>query len=63
MLLRLITQKMHVHGLVLHDVIAMLNEDINEENVTYIKEYFFKENPSFKKILTKLIKLAMLVYN
>ena len=39
-LLRLVTQKVHVHGLVLHDVIAMLEDDITEENINYLKEYF-----------------------
>ena len=48
-LLGLITQKIHVHGLVLHDVIALLNEDINEENVTYVKEYFFHPFDAFEK--------------
>ena len=48
-LLLLITQKMHVHGLVLHDVIAMLNEGINEENATYVKEYFFHPFRAFEK--------------
>ena len=38
--LRLVPLKMHVHGLVLHDVIAMLDKTINEENVNYIQEYF-----------------------
>ena len=39
-LLRLVTQKVYVHGLVLHDVIAMLEDDITEENINYLKEYF-----------------------
>ena len=41
-LLRLVTQKVYVHGLVLHDVIAMLEDDITEENINYLKEYFEK---------------------
>ena len=41
-LLRLVTQKVHVHGQVLHDVIAMLEDDITEENINYLKEYFEK---------------------
>ena len=48
-LFRLITQKIHVHGLVLHDVIAMLNEGINEENVNYVKKYFFHPFDVFEK--------------
>ena len=40
---RLVTQKIHVHGLVLHDVISMLENTISEENVDYLQEYF--ENP------------------
>ena len=51
-LLRLVTQKVHVHGLVLHDVIAMLEDDISEENIDYLKEYFSKPFLVFKtKIL------------
>ena len=51
-LLRLVTQKVHVHGLVLHDVIAMLEDDIAEENINYLKEYFEKLFLVFnKKIL------------
>ena len=48
-LLRLVTQKVHVHGLVLHDVIAMLGDDISEENIDYLKEYFRKPFLVFKK--------------
>ena len=48
-LLRLATQKVHVHGLVLHDVIAMLEGDITEENINYLKEYFRKLFLVFKK--------------
>ena len=48
-LLRLVTQKVHVHGLVLHDVIAMLEDDITEENIDYLKEYFRKPFQVFKK--------------
>ena len=47
--LRLVTQKIHVHGLVLYDVIAMLDNDINEEDVNYIKEYFLHPFDVFKK--------------
>ena len=39
-LLRLVTQKIHVHGLVLHNVIDMLEDNIRMENVNYLKEYF-----------------------
>ena len=48
-LLRLVTQKVHVHGLVLHDVIAMLEDDLTEENINYLKEYFQKPFRVFKK--------------
>ena len=48
-LLRLVTQKVHVHGLVLHDVIAMLEDDISEENIDYLKDYFRKPFLVFKK--------------
>ena len=48
-LLRLVTQKVHVHGLVLHDVIAMLEDDVTEESICYIKEYFQKPFLVFKK--------------
>ena len=40
MVLELVTQKMHIHGLVLHDIIDMLDHDISEENIVYIQEYF-----------------------
>ena len=30
-------------------MIALLNEDINEENVTYVKEYFFHPFHAFEK--------------
>ena len=48
-LLLLVTEKVHVHGLVLHDVIAMLEDDITEENISYLKEYFEKPFLVFKK--------------
>ena len=48
-LLRSVTQKIHVHGLVLYDVIAMLDNDINEADVNYIKEYFSHPFNVFKK--------------
>ena len=38
--LRLVTQKIHVHGLVLHDVMDMLENTANEENFNYLVEYF-----------------------
>ena len=50
-LLRLVPLKMHVHGLVLHDVIAMLDKTISEENVHYIQMYF--EDP-FKVLEEKI---------
>ena len=53
-LLRLITQKIHVHGLVLHDVIAMLEDPVREENVDYLQEYF--RNP-FKVFREKILHL------
>ena len=37
---RLVTQKIHVHGLVLHDVIDMLENTTDDENLNYLKEYF-----------------------
>ena len=37
-LLHLVNQKIHAHGLVLHDVIAMLENTISEENVNYLQE-------------------------
>ena len=39
-LLQLVTQKIHVHGLVLHDVISMLKNTISKDNVNYLQEYF-----------------------
>ena len=48
-LLLLVTEKVQVHGLVLHDVIAMLEGDITEENISYLKEYFEKPFLVFKK--------------
>ena len=48
-LLRLVTQKVHVHGLVLHDVIAMLEDDITEENIDYLNEYFRKPFQVFQR--------------
>ena len=48
-LLRLVTQKIHVHGLVLHDVIAMLENTISEENVNYLQEYFQYPFTVFRK--------------
>ena len=40
MVLQLVTQKIHIHGLVLHDIIDMLDHNISEENIVYIQEYF-----------------------
>ena len=48
-LLRLVTQKIHVHGLVLHDVIDMLENTISEENVNYLQEYFQYPFTVFRK--------------
>ena len=45
----MVTQKVHVHGLVLHDVIAMLEDDLTEKNINYLKEYFRKPFQVFKK--------------
>ena len=53
--LRLVTQKVHVHGLVLHDVIAMLGDDVTEERICYIKEYFEKPFLVFKKKILHVI--------
>ena len=47
-LLRLVTQKIHIHGLVLHDVIAML-DNIDDEKVKYIQEYFHHPFDVFEK--------------
>ena len=48
-LLGLVTQKLHVHGLVLHDVIAMLENTISEENLNYLQEYFQNPFSVFRK--------------
>ena len=48
-LLRMVTQKIHVHGLVLHDVIAMLEDSISEESVNYLQEYFQDPFSVFRK--------------
>ena len=48
-LLNLVNQKIHVHGLVLHDVIAMLENTISEENVNYLQEYFQNPFTVFRK--------------
>ena len=48
-LLRLVTQKIHVHGLVLHDVIDMLDNKITEETVNYLQEYFQYPFKVFRK--------------
>ena len=55
-LLRLVTQKVHVHGLVLHDVIEMLEDDITEENINYLKEYFEKPFLVFKKKILHVLE-------
>ena len=49
MLLRLVSQKIHVHGLVLHDVVTMLEKDINDENLDYIQNYFYHPFDVFRK--------------
>ena len=51
MLLHLVTQKIHVHGLVLHDVISMLENTISKENVNYVQEYFRYPLRVFRKKL------------
>ena len=48
-LLRMVTQKIHVHGLVLHDVIPMLEDSISEESVNYLQEYFQDPFSVFRK--------------
>ena len=48
-LLRLITLKLHVHGLVLHDVISMLDNKMSEETVNYLQEYFRYPFKIFRK--------------
>ena len=45
----MVTQKIHVHGLVLHDVIAMLEDSISEESVNYLQEYFQDPFSVFRK--------------
>ena len=55
-ILRLVTQKVHVHGLVLHDVIAMLEEDLTEESINYLKEYFRKPFQVFKKKILHVLE-------
>ena len=55
-LLRLVTQKVHVHGLVFHDVIAMLEEDLTEESKNYLKEYFRKPFRVFKKKILHVLE-------
>ena len=49
MLLQLVTQKMHVHGLVLHDIIEMFNTTLSEENIVYIQEYFSHPDRVFRR--------------
>ena len=48
--------KVHVHGLVLHDVIEMLEDDITEENINYLKEYFEKPFLVFKKKILHVLE-------
>ena len=48
-LLRLVTQKVHVHGLVLHDVISMLDNKMSEETVNYLQGYFRHPFKIFRK--------------
>ena len=50
-ILSLITLKIHVHGLVLHDVIVMLEDTISEEIVNYLQEYFQGPFSVFRKEL------------
>ena len=45
----MVTQKIHVHGLVLHDVIAKLETTTTEETVDYLQEYFRYPLKVFKK--------------
>ena len=54
MLSELVTQKMHVHGLVLHDIIDMLSDDISEENITYIQDYFSEPFCVFRKKISDI---------
>ena len=39
-LLRLVDQSIQIHGLVLHDVVAMLEKEISNKNLDYIRQYF-----------------------
>ena len=48
-LLQLVTQKMHVHGLVLHDIVDMVDIDICEEKSNYMQEYFSFPLKIFRK--------------
>ena len=50
-LLHLVTQKIHVHGLVLHDVISMLKNTISKDNMNYLQEYFQFLFRVFRKII------------
>ena len=49
MLLGLVNLKIHVHGLVLHDVVAMLEKDINDKSLDYIQKYFHQPFDVFRE--------------
>ena len=53
-LLQLVTQKMHVQGLVLHDIIDKLDRDISEENIVYIQEYFSHPARLFRRKISHI---------
>ena len=48
-LLRLVSLKLHVHGLVLYDVMSMLDNNMSEETVNYLQEYFRYPFKIFRK--------------
>ena len=53
-LLQLVTQKMHVQGLVLHDIIDKLDRDISKENIVYIQEYFSHPARLFRRKISHI---------
>ena len=56
-ILSLITQKIHVHGLVLHDVIAMVSDsDANDDHVNYVRQYFQDPFQVFKEKIFHVIE-------
>ena len=62
-LLGLITQKIHVHGLVLHDVISFLDNTMSEEAVNYLQEYFRYPFKIFRKKILHVFEGADIKLN